>query len=183
LAKNKIIKNQIMTILDLIKIDFNRFSENEFEVAYRGENTEGRDYIDYEKTIDPKVFDIFDKIQIKIFSDKFEISKNNFISVMLFASKGKAATVEIRNVIELLHKAFGIDSDGNSAWTNGDLLNLKIGIFSRIWDLSPNGKSIGDITEDSYSIMVGYKSRNMSTIYIEPECFSMAIWRINKILN
>ena len=172
-----------MTVLDLIKMDFNQFSETEFEVAYSGENMEGSEYIDYEKTIVPKVFDIFDKIQIKIFSDKFEISKNNFISVMLFASKGKAAVVEIKNVIEMLHKAFGKDSDGNNGWTNEDLQNLKIGIFGRTWDLSPSGKSLTDITEDSYSISVGYNSRNMSTIYSEPEYFSMSIWRINKILS
>lgn len=102
---------------------------------------------------------------------------------MLFASKGKAATVEIKNVIEMLHKAFGKDSEGNSGWTNMDSQNLKIGIFGRTWDLSPNGKSLGDITDDSYSIRVGYNSRNMSVIDIEPEYFSMSIWRINKILD
>lgn len=52
-----------MTILDLINIDFSQFSENEFEVTYRGENSEGKKYIDYERILSPKIFDIFDKIQ------------------------------------------------------------------------------------------------------------------------
>jgi hypothetical protein len=172
-----------MTILDLIGLDLKRFSEQEFEIAYKGENSEGMKYIDYEKSISPKILNVFDKIQIKIFADKFEITERNFISVMLFASKGIVTTSEIKNVTEILHQAFGIDSDGKRMWSNKDIQDLNIGIFSRNWDLSPNGESLNDISDDSYAVRLGYNSRNMSALYIEPECFSMSIWRINKILD
>ncbi|NEW83453.1 MAG: hypothetical protein GZ094_13950 [Mariniphaga sp.] len=172
-----------MTILDLIGLDLKKFLENEFEITYEGKNSEGKNYIDYEKSISPKILNIFDKIQIKIFADKFEISERNFLSVMLFASKGKASTNEIRNVTVTLHQAFGKDSDGKRMWSNQDIQNLNIGIFNRNWDLSPNGETINDITDDSYAVRIGYNCRNMSTVYTEPEYFSMSIWRINKILN
>jgi hypothetical protein len=172
-----------MTILDLIGLDLKKFSEDEFEIAYQGQNSEGEKYIDYEKSISPKVFGVFDKIQVRIFAKKFDISESHFISVMFFASKGKTTTNEIKNVTEILHKAFGKDSYGKRMWSNKDIQDLNIGIFGRNWDLSPTGESLNDITDDSYTVRIGYNSRNMSTLNIEPEYFGMSIWRINKILD
>jgi hypothetical protein len=102
---------------------------------------------------------------------------------MLFASKGKVTNNEIKNVTEILHKAFGKDSDSKKMWTTKDVQDLNIGIFSRNWDLSPNGESLNDITDNSYAVRLGYNSRNISTLHTEPEYFSMSIWRINKIIN
>lgn len=172
-----------MTIFDIINIDLKKYSKNDFSDIYDGTNSQGDDFIDYEKFIFPKILNIFDSIQLKIFSEEFEIEKNTYLSFKLFAKRKNPTTNQIKELVNLIHKYFGKDSDDNTAWTSKDILDLKNGIFNRTWNLLPDGKSVRDFSEKTYFVSIGYVARSMSTIYSEPEYFSLSINGINKIID
>lgn len=172
-----------MTILDILNFDISNLIENDFEVTYIGETDDGTTFIDYEKNISPKLLGIFDKIQLKIFSDKFEITPNTNINGMFFSSKGAASIDDARKVIGILHHFFGKDSENNVAWNSKDEQSVTYGTLNRSWYLTLKGDSLQDVSSETYDITIGNSPRNILTIDTEPQYFSISFWGLNKLIG
>lgn len=167
-----------MTILDLINIEFESLSVDDFVIKHRGENLEGKQFTDYEKKIYPKVFGIFDMLQLKMFSDKFNISSGSPINIQLYKSSGNPTQNEIKEIINTLYKSFGNDSDGKGEFNSLDIVNIKNGNIDRFWCLTKYGKSLPEPTENTYCITLGINPPNLSSLN---NFFNICILRLDNL--
>ena len=116
------------TILDLIPIDFKKLLLKEPNSKNIKKEHNTVTFIDYHYILEIPVIDIFDKITLKIFSEKRKIKSDITVNVFL-SSTNKSSTIHIDKVIRKIVKIYGKDE-----FDEGDLKSYEIDtINSGFW--------------------------------------------------
>ncbi len=98
----------------------------------------------YEKKLSQKEFDLFDRLQFRLFYDKEVISGDNPINVKLLASEFVAD--KVKKLAEYISNLFGLDDSGTCADADTDFYNNQE--FEIFWTIG-NGESFISIERDN----------------------------------
>ncbi|GAB3225917.1 hypothetical protein J0A67_08100 [Algoriphagus aestuariicola] len=120
------IQNKLENLLDL---SFDNIPNSSFFPCSASENSTGNAVIKFEKEVMPKIFNLFDKIEINTFLDT---EKKNIILTSTNFEFISLNFLEL--LVEKLYNFYGNDSIGSSKISQFDFQQIRSGYWSgRLW--------------------------------------------------
>lgn len=122
------------SILDCINYNLTNFFFDSYnEVA--GEETPATVMVVYQKELEQKEFDLFDRVQFRIFFDKDSITGSNPVNVKLLSSQKQGGLTDISNIVAEIVEIYGDDDYRRGTWNEEDEKAFSDKSFRRVWTI------------------------------------------------
>jgi len=122
------------SILSCFNYDLTNFFYDTYEEV-DSEETPATFMIVYEKKLSQPEFNLFDKVQFRIFFDKDNLTGSNPVNVKFLSSEKKEAISLLQQIIDSIIDIYGQDDYRRGSWDKNDVEAFAQKSFRRVWTI------------------------------------------------
>lgn len=110
---------------DFFKIDIENIFKYNPQFSHSEKTESGNEVQHYNLQLKELELGLFNEIEI------LKVGENEFN--LVFKGKNNTITKDLKTLVNFCYKKYGVDSMGNGAIVNSDLMDVKNNLFNRIW--------------------------------------------------